>query len=234
MTDAKSQLANLKSQLKGGLIVSCQAPGGSPLAKPEIIRAFAETAEQNGAVGVRIDSPAHISAVRQTVSIPIIGIYKIVRPESEVYITPSYGSAVEVAEAGAHIIAVDATLRTRLNGEKLADLCEKIKTILHLPVMADIATFEEGIYAAEELRCDFIGTTLSGYTNETLYLADKPDFNLIEKLAQRISAPIIAEGRISSPADVKKALDCGAFAVVVGNAITGIGNQIEKFAAACR
>ncbi len=233
MNSEKSQIANLKSQLGGGLIVSCQAPSNSPLAKPEIIAAFAETAAKNGAVAVRIDSPAHISAVRKAITIPIIGIYKIVFPHSEVYITPHYQSAIEVAEAGANMIAVDATARPRPNGEKLTELCEKINTNIHLPIMADVATFEEGIHAAEELGCAFVGTTLSGYTQQTEHLLDKPDFELIKKLAHRISVPIIAEGRMSSPEDVKKAFECGAFAVVVGNAITGIDNQVRRFADAC-
>lgn len=232
MNDIKSQIANLKSQIQGGLIVSCQAPANSPLAHPAIIAAFAETAALNGAVGVRIDSPAHIAAVRKTVKIPIIGIYKIVRPESEVYITPFYEAAAETAAAGASIIAVDATRRPRPTGARLADLREKIKTDLHLPVMADVATFDEGVNACENLGCEFVGTTLSGYTRETAHLLGKPDFDLIERLARRIAAPIIAEGRISSPADVRRAFDCGAFAVVVGTAITGIDVQIQKFAAA--
>ena len=234
MNDAKSNFETLKSQIESGLIVSCQAPGDSPLAKPEIIAAFAETAALNGAAAVRIDSPAHISAVRKAVVVPIIGIYKIVLPPCEVYITPLYQSAVEVAEAGADIIAVDATARPRPNGETLFELCEKIKTFLHLPVMADVSTFEEGIYAAETLGCAFVGTTLSGYTKQTAHLLDKPDFELIKKLARRISAPVIAEGRMSSPEDVRHAFECGAFAVVVGNAITGIDNQVKRFADVCR
>ena len=234
MNDFTADFEFLKSNLGGGLIVSCQAPVNSPLAKPEIIAAFAETAALNGAVAVRIDSPTHVSAVRKAVTIPIIGIYKIVLPPSEVYITPLYQSAVEVAESGANIIAVDATLRPRPNDEKLSDLCEKINKHLRLPVMADVATFDEGVHAAEELGCAFVGTTLSGYTKQTEHLLDKPDFELIKKLAQRISSPIIAEGRMSSPEDVRHAFECGAFAVVVGSAITGIDNQVRRFVAGCR
>ncbi len=233
MNDTKSNLEILKSQIEGGLIVSCQAPADSPLAKPEIIAALAQTAEQNGAVAVRIDSPAHIAAVRKAVKIPIIGIYKTMLPESEVYITPTYRSAVEVAEAGASIIAIDATLRARPAGETLFELCEKIKMNLKIPVMADVATLKEGVHAVREIGCDFIGTTLSGYTNETGHLLDQPDFGLIKSLSATNSAPVIAEGRIASPDDLRRAFECGAFAVVVGNAITGIDNQIKRFAAAC-
>lgn len=234
MNDTKSKLEILKAQIVGGLIVSCQSPADSPLAKAEIIAALAETAERNGAVAVRIDSPANIAAVRSAVKIPVIGIYKIVRNGSEVYITPTFEAAKQVAEAGADIIALDATPRPRPENEDLARLCEKIKTELKIPVMADISTLEEGINAAENLNCEFVGTTLSGYTKETEHLLGSPDFALIERLAARIAAPIIAEGRLSSPADVRKAHDCGAFAAVVGNAITGIDRQIQRFAAVCR
>jgi N-acylglucosamine-6-phosphate 2-epimerase len=226
MSELKLQIENLKSKLKNGLIVSCQAAANSPLAKPEIIAAFALTAEQNGAIGVRIDSPEHIRAVKKSVSVPIIGIYKIITAESEVYITPTFESAKQVSEAGADIIAIDATFRSRLNGEDLTELVEKIHNELGLPIMADVATFEEGLNA-KKIGCDFVGTTLSGYTQETKHIIE-PDFNLVRKLSS-LSIPTICEGRLRKPVDVKRAFDCGAFAVVVGNAITGIDNLTKQF-----
>jgi N-acylglucosamine-6-phosphate 2-epimerase len=217
---------NLKSKIQNGLIVSCQAPANSPLAKPEIIAAFAETAVQNGAVGVRIDSPEHIRAVKNIVNVPIIGIYKIVTENSEVYITPTFNSARQVAEAGADIIAIDATFRSRPNNENLAEIVEKIHRELNLPVMADVATFEEGVNA-EKIGCDFVGTTLSGYTNETKHITE-PDFELVKKLST-LSTSIICEGRLRKPENVATAFECGAFSVVVGNAITGTDWLVREF-----
>jgi N-acylglucosamine-6-phosphate 2-epimerase len=216
---------------RGGLIVSCQAPDNSPLAKPEIIAAFAETAEQNGAVGVRIDTPENIRAVKKRVKIPVLGIYKIVFPTSEVYITPTFAAAKKIEESGADMIALDSTLRARPHNEKLADIVFQIQTNLNKPVMADIARYEEGIHAAEALGVDVLSTTLSGYTEETKHIAT-PDFELVETLAQRLSLPIICEGRLRSPEDVRRAFDCGAYAVVVGGAITGIDQLASRFAAA--
>lgn len=216
---------------RGGLIVSCQAPADSPLARPEIIAAFARTAEMNGAVGVRIDSPEHVRAVKNQVGIPILGIYKIVDDRSEVYITPTFESARKIAEAGADVIALDATRRARPNGETLENLVERIHRELDKPLMADAATFEDGVYAAETLGAAVVGTTLSGYTAETRHLIE-PDFALIEKLARRLSTPVICEGRLRSAADVRRAFDCGALAVVVGGAITGIDNLVKQFVAA--
>ncbi len=229
MNSLENKIQNLKSQIKNGLIVSCQAAANSPLAKPEIIAAFAETAVQNGAIGVRIDSPEHIRAVRKIVNVPIIGIFKIITAESEVYITPTFESARQIADAGADIIAIDATFRNRPNNEHLAELVEKIHNELHLPVMADVATFAEG-ENAEKVGCDFIGTTLSGYTSETKHISE-PDFELVKKLAT-LSTSIICEGRLRKPEDVKMAFKCGAFAVVVGNAITGTDWLVREFAEA--
>ncbi len=231
MTDLKSKIQNLKSQIEGGLIVSCQAPANSPLAKPEIMAALAKTAEQNGAIGVRIDSPEHIRAVRETVKVSIFGIYKIISASSEVYITPTFSAAEEIATAGTDVIAIDATWRQRPNGEILTKIVSRIKNELKLPVMADISTLEEGLKAVEALEVDFVGTTLSGYTEATKHLI-KPDFELVEKLAERLAVPVICEGRLRSAADIRRAFDCGAFAVVVGGAITGIDQLVEQFVSA--
>jgi N-acylglucosamine-6-phosphate 2-epimerase len=232
MSKLLTRVETLKWKIGGGLIVSCQAPANSPLARPEIIAAFAETAEQNGAVAVRIDSPAHVAAVKSRVKIPVLGIYKIVTDESDVYITPTFEAARKIADAGADLIALDATPRPRVKGEILAEIVEKIRAELGLPVMADVATVCEG-ENAEKINCDFVGTTLSGYTPETAHKIAAPDFELVETLAKNLSIPVICEGRLRSPAEVRRAFDCGAFAAVVGTAITGIDVLTRDFAAAC-
>lgn len=221
------KVKELQNSIRDGLIVSCQAPAESPLAKPEIIAAFALTAEQNGAVGVRIDSPEHVRAVKEIVRVPVIGLYKLASDESEVYITPTFEAAQKIAEAGADIIAVDATLRKRPNDEKLEELVRRIHSELNLPVMADVATFAEGLNA-ENIGCDFVGTTLSGYTEETKHIIE-PDFELVQNLSISVSVPTICEGRLRCPSDVVKAFENGAFAVVVGNAITGTDWLTREF-----
>lgn len=228
----KENLSKIANRIKHGLIVSCQAPEGSPLAVPEIIAAFARTAEANGAAGVRIDSPANIRAVRSAVGVPLIGIHKIVAEGSEVYITPTVESALGVAAAGADIIAFDATFRDRPGAVGLDAYFAAVRSATELPLMADVATLEEGVNACERLGCDLVGTTLSGYTAETAHLLSEPDFALVERLAKRIPAPIICEGRIKSPDDLRRAFDAGAHAVVVGKAITGIDLLVRDFVAA--
>ncbi|MBA2646336.1 MAG: N-acetylmannosamine-6-phosphate 2-epimerase [Pyrinomonadaceae bacterium] len=226
------ELKEIITAWQGGLVVSCQAAADSPLARPDIIAALALTAARNGAVGVRIDGAENIVAVRGAgVNVPVIGIEKQLSEGSEVYITPTYDSAARVAGSGADVIALDATGRARPGGEKLSEIVGRIKRGLRRPVMADVATYEEGRRAAEEAGADFVGTTLSGYTAETVG-NDAPDFPLVEQLAARLSVPVICEGRLRSAEDVRRAFECGAFAVVIGGAITGVDWLVRHYVAA--
>jgi N-acylglucosamine-6-phosphate 2-epimerase len=218
-------------KLRGGLIVSCQAPAGSPLARPEIIAALAETAEQNGAVGLRIDSPEHVRAVKERTSVPVLGIYKIVTGSSEVYITPTFDAAKQIIAAGADLVALDATPRPRPNGESCERIVSQIRSVFGTMVMADVAVYDDGMRAAEIAGVDVVSTTLSGYTAETNHLKS-PDFELVERLASNALVPVICEGRLRSVDDVQRAFDCGAFAVVVGGAITGVDQLVQQFASA--
>lgn len=231
MSKETVSLEKILAAWQGGLIVSCQAAHGAPLAKPVHIAALAETAAQNGAVGVRIEGTANIEAVRETVQIPVLGIEKIICHGSEVYITPTYDSLARIARSGAHIVALDGTNRLRPNNETFASIVAHAQVEYALPVMADIATYKEGVNAAEECGVEIVGTTLSGYTAET-HGTDEPDFDLIERLAERVRVPVIAEGRLRSVEDVRRAFDCGAFAVVVGAAITGIDWLVRHYVSA--
>ncbi len=214
-------------QFPSKLIVSCQAPSDSPLSEPTVIAAMAQAAVNRGAAGVRIDTPEHIAAVRSRISAPIIGIWKQVLPGFEVYITPRFEDAAAIAAAGADIIAIDATLRNRPNGEKLKDLITKIHHELGKPVMADVDTIETAINAAEA-GADAVGTTLYGYTAETKHLSP-PGFELLAEMVEKLNIPVICEGGIAGPMMAKKALDLGALAVVVGADITGIDLKVTAY-----
>ncbi|MBD2099328.1 N-acetylmannosamine-6-phosphate 2-epimerase [Leptolyngbya sp. FACHB-261] len=216
-----------RNALAGRLVVSCQAPVRSPLHEPSVIAAMAAAAVEGGAAGVRIDSPPHIRAVRARVDAPLIGLWKKVLPGYEVYITPQFQHAQEVAQAGADLIAIDATQRPRPGGEQLAELIRRIHTELNLPVMADVASFDEAL-VAEAAGADVVGTTLYGYTAETKQ-ATPPGFELLAAMVATLKVPVICEGGIASPEMVRKALDLGAFTVVVGTAITGIDAKVQAF-----
>jgi N-acylglucosamine-6-phosphate 2-epimerase len=220
-------MSNLIHSLNQGLIVSCQAPITSPLHNPVVIAAMAAAAVNNGAVGVRIDTPSHIKAVREKVQQPIIGLWKQVITGSDVYITPNFIHAVAVAEAGADIIALDATFRKRPEEEKLADIIGRIHQELGKLVMADVDTIESAI-AAVHGGADIVGTTLFGYTQETQHL-QPPGWELLTQIVQELDIPVICEGGIASPEMARKALDLGADAVVVGAAITGIDLLVKAY-----
>ncbi len=218
MKISKQERAQILFRLRGGLIVSCQALPDEPLHGSQFMAAMATAAAEGGAVGIRANSPQDIAAIRQAVSLPIIGIYKIDLPGYPVRITPTLDSARQVAQAGADIVAVDATFRPRPDFSSSQDFLQAVRDATGLTVMADISCLEEGL-AAAQAGADLVATTLSGYTGPGP-VPECPDFDLIRRLAEAVQIPIIAEGRISTPAQARQALEAGAFAVVVGTAIT--------------
>ncbi len=210
--------STLIQKLRGGLIVSCQARPESPFYGPSFMAAFARAAEMAGAVGLRVNGETDIRAVRSVSSLPIIGINKQRTVEWPVYITPSFEAARQVVRAGAEIVAIDATHRPREGNRSPEELIAQIKCQFGVPVMADIDTLEEGI-AAAEAGADLIATTMAGYT-EAHATTQGPDLTLVHDLARQVTVPVICEGRVRDPKDVRAAFEAGAYAVVVGTAIT--------------
>ena len=204
-------------KIKGGLIVSCQALEDEPLHGSEIMARMALAAHIGGAVGIRSNSVEDINEIRNKVDLPIIGLIKRQYEDSEVYITPTIKEAKDLINSEADIIAIDATLRKRPKGESLSDIIKLCKESGKL-VMGDISTYEEGTNALK-LGVDIISTTLSGYTSYSPDL-EGPDFELIEKLCKNLNIPIIAEGRITTPEQLLKCLQLGAYSVVIGSAVT--------------
>jgi len=213
-----------------GLIVSVQAPEGSPLRAPGVIGAMAEAALRNGASGVRLESPEHIGAVRRRCpDALIIGLWKRTLPGSSVYITPGWEHISAVWAAGASVIALDATDRYRPAGEDLSALVQRARSELGAPMMADIDSVANGLRAAE-LGCDWVGTTLYGYTEDTA-AHRPPGWDLLPALRRELpaGASLICEGGIASAEQARRALELGADAVVVGTAITGIDLQVAAY-----
>lgn len=201
-----------------GLIVSCQAPAESPLAgRSEIISALASAAVAGGAVAIRANGPADIAAIRALVSVPIIGLFK--RPVGDInWITPSVADAAALIDAGADIVAVDATLRPRPFPDDPHDVIASIVTRLGVTVMADIDTVEAAT-AAAAAGAHCVGTTMAGYT-PARPATQGPDLDLLGQVIHAVSCPVVAEGRFSTAAEVRAALSIGARAVVIGTAIT--------------
>ncbi len=216
-----------------GLIVSVQAPEGSPLRQPAVIAAMAEASLRNGATGVRLESPEHIGAVRRRCpEALIVGLWKRTYPDSSVYITPGWQEIRQVWAAGADVVAIDATERPRPGGEDLAALIERARRELGAPLMADVDGLANGLRAAE-LGCAWVGTTLYGYTEATAGQRP-PGWELLGELRRALpqATALICEGGVASPEQARRALELGADAVVVGTAITGIDLQVNAYSQA--
>ncbi len=199
--------------IRGQLVASVQASSGTPVRDTHVIGALAESALLGGASGLRLNGPDDIRRLRPVADAPIIGLHKVWNGVRNV-ITPEVALAVGLAEAGADVIAVDAT--TELLGTDFG-LLREIATATGRPVMADVSTLDEGVRAVEA-GATVVGTTLSGYTPYSP-AGDAPDLALVAALVAA-GVPTIAEGRYQTPDQVRAAFDAGALAVVVGGAIT--------------
>lgn len=208
---------NLIDSLKGRLIASCQAYPGEPMRDPRTMAQIARSCVTGGAAAIRAQGLADIQLIRETVEVPVIGLWK--DGHEGVFITPTLQHALAVAALGADVVALDATTRPRPDGLSFVETVRGFKqerpdTLL----MADCDCLESALIAANA-GVDLIGTTLAGYT-VARQRSDGPDLDLIEQIVGRIELPLIAEGRIHTPVQARQAVDAGAFAVVVGTAIT--------------
>lgn len=214
-------IENKINQLKGKLIVSCQALPHEPLHSSFIMGRMALAAKEGGAVGIRANTKEDIREIRSQVDLPIIGIVKRDYEDSKVYITPSMKEIDELMEVKPEIIAVDATGALRPNGVTLDAFFHQIKE--KYPdqlLMADCSTVEEALHA-DELGFDFIGTTMVGYTEQSRDdKIEANDFEIIREIIAKAKHRVIAEGNINTPEKAKRVIELGAFSVVVGSCIT--------------
>jgi len=207
------------SKLKHALIVSCQAEGDSPFNSPEGVTMFAKAAIAGGAAGIRSEGIEKTKMILESVNVPVIGLIKSKFDDGSVRITGSFSDVDKLSAIGCPIIAIDGTFRKR-DGLTGPEFIRRIKSEFNALIMADIAKEDEAI-ECEKAGADFISTTLNGYTPSTE--ADKvysPNFELVKLLLQKLKKPVVAEGRINSPEAAKKMIELGAYAVVVGSAIT--------------
>lgn len=208
-------------ELRGNLIVSCQALPEEPLHSSYIMGRMAVAAREGGAAGIRANTREDIIEIKKNVEMPIIGIVKKEYPDSKVYITPTMREIEELLEAGPEIIALDATGDLRPGKKTLKEFYQEIRTRCpNQLLMADCSTTEEAVYA-DNLGFDFIGTTLVGYTEQSKGMQiDKNDFEIIKDILSKVKHEVIAEGNINTPQKVKRVMKLGVYSVVVGSAIT--------------
>ncbi len=216
------------AQIKGGLIVSCQALATEPLYDSYIMSKMAWAAYLGGAVGIRANTVVDIKTIKEKVDLPVIGIIKKDYDDSDVYITPTMEEVDALVEVGCEIIAVDATNRLRPNGVTFEEFFTEVRAKYPNQLfMADTSCFEEGKKAAE-LGFDLVGTTMAGYTPYTKG-RHLPDLELVEKYANELDVPVIAEGGIWVPDDLVNVYKSGAFSAVCGTAITRPMDITKRF-----
>lgn len=232
MSGSKSQQSILE-RIRGGLIVSCQALPEEPLHSSYIMGRMAFAAKEGGAAGIRANIVEDITEIKKTVDLPVIGIIKKDYEDCEIYITPTMDEVDALAACGADIIALDCTRRLRPGKRTLDDFFAQVRDRYPEQLfMADWSDYEEGMHAAE-IGLDLIGTTMHGYTDYTRG-AVLPDLDLMKRLVQECGRPVIAEGGIWTPAQLKAALDTGVWAAVVGTAITRPREITKRFVAAMK
>lgn len=207
--------------MEKGLIVSCQALPHEPLHSSFIMGRMALAAQMAGAVGIRANSIADITEIQKNVNLPIIGIIKQDYADRKAYITPTRKELEALLTLNVDVIALDATINADEN------LLRSLKKEFpQQQFMADISTAQEAIRAAEEFGFDFVGTTLTGYTEHSKHLTN---FEVLDAIIRRLQVPIVAEGNFDTPEKARRALEAGAYAVVVGGAITRPQLIAKKF-----
>lgn len=208
------------TRLAHGLVVSCHVDAEEQAGTIDLLAYFAGAAEKGGAAGLRVEGVEHVRRLRPVTQLPIIGFVQGQFEDGSPLITPTIDDARALIDAGADIIAVDGTKRKRGDGTDGFLFFEQLRKSVAAPLLADVATFREGVRAAES-GADAVATTLAGYTPGTTAKDYRtPDFTLIGELASALTIPVIAEGRIWDPDTAAKAIALGAHAVVVGSAIT--------------
>lgn len=209
------------SQLKGNLIVSCQALADEPLHSSFIMGRMALAAKMGGAKGIRANSVEDIKEIKSLTDLPVIGIIKKDYENCDVYITPTMDEVDALVSVGCDIIAMQATDEIRPGGETTREFFIKVREkYKEQKFMADCATLQEAI-DADDMGFDFIGTTMVGYTKASAGMKiEKDDFELMKQVLKNVKSPVIAEGNIDTPQKAKRVLELGCYTVVVGSIIT--------------
>lgn len=219
--------------IKDQVVVSCQALPDEPLHSPFIMGRMAYAAFLGGAAGIRANTVEDIREIKKKVDIPIIGIIKQEYEGSDVYITPTMKEVDALCDEGVDIIAVDATRRLRPDGMTISEVFPLIRAKYPDQLfMADCSDFEEARTAAE-LGFDYIGSTMAGYTPYTKN-RQLPDLELIGRMVKELGKPVIAEGGITTPEELRSVLELGVHAAVVGSAITRPMEITKRFIAAAK
>lgn len=217
------------NRVRGGLVVSCQAYPGEPMLDPRTMTQIALAAVTGGAAAIRAKGLDDLRAMRAVLTVPLIGLVKV--GSSGVFITPTLADALAVAATGCEIVALDGTRRDRPDGLSLAATIAGVKREYpDVLVMADCGSAGDAA-AAQQAGADLLGTTLAGYTEERPK-TEGPDWQVVDQVVALAQRPVLVEGRVHTPAQAAEAIRRGAWAAVVGTAITHPSTITGWFAAA--
>lgn len=225
------EISPLVASLKDKLIVSVQAYPGEPLRHPETMAQMARACELGGAAAIRCQGLSDIAAIKGRVEIPVIGLWK--EGHDGVFITPTLRHALACVNAGADIVALDATNRPRPDGRTFEETVAELRAATDTLIMADCMTIED-IRRAVACGCDMVSTTLSHNKPAIQTTLDEgPDIALLQQACEEFGElPIICEGHVHTPQDAAAAKKAGAWAVVVGTGITHPTSLTKWFVAA--
>lgn len=215
-------------QVRNGLIVSCQALEEEPLHGPMLMASMARAAALGGAVGIRTNGTQEVEVIKKITDLPVLGIEKVTNSKGEIAITPTFAHAEALKEAGADMVAVDVRA-SRPFGEPLEELLPRIRQGLGMLVMADCQDLDDAKKALK-IGVDAVAPTF-GYKENSLGV--EPNFELLQEMIA-LGSPVIAEGGIWYPEQAVRALRLGAWAVVVGTAITRPMEITKRFTRALR
>lgn len=222
--------------MKGSIIVSCQATPGEPLYDKDrsVMPLMARAAKLAGAKMIRTSSVRDIVGIKEETGLPVIGLIKREYPGYTGRITMTMREVDECMEALSDIVSIDCTDTVRGDGLTAPQFLRKVRDKYpNIIIMADCATLEEAV-AAYEAGADLVGSTMNGYTAATAHCKGDPNYELVRQMAEKLPCPVIAEGRVHTPEQARRMLDIGAWAVVVGGAITRPLEIAQRYFAAIR
>ncbi|MCI8402167.1 MAG: putative N-acetylmannosamine-6-phosphate 2-epimerase [Lachnospiraceae bacterium] len=207
-------------KIENGLIVSCQMERHAPCYTEDIIEIMAKAALWGGACALRINTPENVRKIRALTDVPIIGLTKIFREDTDVFMTPDMGCVEELIEAGADILAIDGTDRL-IDGHPAHDIITEIREKYpDIPILADVRDEEDAVRSLK-LGADFAAPTFYRF-KKNAKSTDVPDWEMFARMCRDCKdlGYVLMEGKVWTPDDAVRALHYGALAVVVGSAIT--------------
>ena len=232
----KKSLNEILELIKGSIIVSCQALPHEPMYCEEmsLMPYFAKAAQQAGSKVIRTSSVRDVIAIKEKTGMPVIGLIKREYPGYTGRITMTMREVDECMEAMADIVSIDCTFNERADGLTPPEFLKQVKAKYpNIIIMADCATLEEAV-AAYEAGADLVGSTMNGYTPQTKHCKGEPNYELVKEMVAALPCPVIAERRVHTPEQARKMLEIGAWAVVVGGAITRPLEIANRFMAAVK